>query len=46
MTFFSVFGINFVHGTEEIHLWFTVTDGESARALGLPEAGLITELQK
>ena len=39
-------GVRFVHGIEEINLWFTVTDGESARALGLHGADLFTKLQK
>jgi hypothetical protein len=39
-------GVRFVHGTEEINLWFTVTYGESARAQGLHGANLFTVLQK
>lgn len=38
-------GVTFFHETEELNLWFTVTDGESARALGLHGAELFTELQ-
>jgi hypothetical protein len=39
-------GVRFVHGTEEKNLWFTMTDSDSARALGLHEADLFVELQK
>jgi len=39
-------GVRFVHEAEEVNLWFTVTDGESARALGLHGADLFSELHK
>ena len=39
-------GVRFVQATEEINLWFTVTAGESGRALGLQGASLFSELQK
>lgn len=38
-------GVTFTAGTEELNLWFTATDGESARALGLRGAALLEELQ-
>jgi len=38
-------GVRFAAGTEELNLWFTVTDGEAARALGLHGAALLEELQ-
>jgi hypothetical protein len=38
-------GVNFVKGEETLYLWFTVIDGESARALGLHGADLLEELQ-
>jgi hypothetical protein len=38
-------GITFQAGGEELRLWFTVTDGESARALGLHGSALLIELQ-
>jgi hypothetical protein len=38
-------GITFVAGTEELRLWFTQVDGESARALGLHGAALLDELE-
>lgn len=38
-------GVTFTAGTEELNLWFAVTDGESARALGLRGAALLEELQ-
>jgi len=37
-------GIRFLDGSEELNLWFTVTDGEAARALGLHGAELLDEL--
>lgn len=37
-------GIRFKHAAEELNLWFTVTDGESARALGLKGSELFEEL--
>jgi hypothetical protein len=39
-------GVSFTKGQEILNLWFTVTDGESARALGLHGAALLEELQK
>jgi hypothetical protein len=38
-------GIRIVAGNDEFNLWFTVTDGEAARALGLQGAELLTELE-
>lgn len=38
-------GITFQAGAGERRLWFTVTDGESARALGLHGAALLAELE-
>jgi hypothetical protein len=38
-------GITFDTGSETLNLWFTVTDGESARALGLHQAALLEKLQ-
>ena len=38
-------GITFVAGEEELRLWFTQADGESARALGLHGAALLDELE-
>ncbi|MEW6094175.1 MAG: hypothetical protein AB1531_09445 [Chloroflexota bacterium] len=38
-------GVNFIKGEETLYLWFTVIDGESARALGLHGADLLEELQ-
>ncbi len=38
-------GVTFTAGTETLNLWFTATDGESARALGLRGAALLEELQ-
>jgi hypothetical protein len=38
-------GIRFTDGSAESNLWFTVTDGESARALGLHGAELLDELE-
>ena len=37
-------GITYVSGTTESNLWFTVYEGESARALGLHGADLYNEL--
>lgn len=37
-------GITYVNGETELNLWFTVYDGESARALGLHGADLYNEL--
>ena len=39
-------GVRFVHGTQDVNLWFSVTYGESARAQGLQGADLFSELQK
>ena len=39
-------GVTFQAGDEVLNLWFTVTDGESARALGLHGAALLDELKK
>ncbi len=39
-------GVTFTTGSEKLNLWFTVTDGESARALGLHGAALLEELQR
>jgi hypothetical protein len=38
-------GIHFSDGTEEFNLWFSVIDGETARALGLQGSDLFIELQ-
>lgn len=38
-------GVNFAEGQETLYLWFTIIDGESARALGLHGAELLEELQ-
>jgi hypothetical protein len=38
-------GVTFQAGGEELWLWFPVTVGESARALGLGGAALLDELQ-
>ncbi len=38
-------GVTFQAGSDELRLWFTVVDGESARALGLHGAALLDELQ-
>ncbi len=38
-------GITYISDGTELNLWFTVTDGESARALGLHGADLFEELQ-
>jgi hypothetical protein len=38
-------GITFSTGADELRLWFTLTDGESVRALGLHGAGLLDELE-
>lgn len=38
-------GVTFTGGGDELRLWFTVFDGESARALGLHGAALLEELQ-
>jgi hypothetical protein len=38
-------GISFTRAQETLNLWFAVTDGESARALGLHGADLLAELQ-
>ncbi len=38
-------GVTFQAGSDELRLWFTVFDGESARALGLHGAALLDELQ-
>jgi hypothetical protein len=38
-------GVNFQSGDEELRLWFTVTDSESARARGLTGAALLDELE-
>lgn len=38
-------GIRFAAGAEELNLWFTVTDSEAARALGLHGSALLEELQ-
>jgi hypothetical protein len=38
-------GVTFQAGTDELRLWFPMTDGESARALGLHGAELLNELE-
>jgi len=39
-------GVRFEAGTEELNLWFTVTDGEAVRAMGLHGAALLEELRQ
>ena len=39
-------GVTFQAGSEELQLWFTFTDGESARATGLHSRALLEDLQK
>ena len=39
-------GVTFQAGDDEVRLWFTITDGESARAQGLHGAALLNKLQK
>ncbi len=38
-------GVTFQAGSDELRLWFTVVDGESARALGMHGAALLDKLQ-
>ena len=38
-------GVTFQAGSEDLRLWFTFTDGESARATGLHGAALLEDLQ-
>ena len=39
-------GVRFIHGTEDINLWFNLTASKSARELGLHGADLFSELNK
>ena len=39
-------GVRFIHGTEDINLWFNLTASKSARELGLHGADLYSELNK
>jgi hypothetical protein len=39
-------GVRFEAGTGELNLWFTVTDGEAVRAMGLHGTALLEELQQ
>jgi predicted small secreted protein len=39
-------GVSFTNGVDDLRLWFTVTEGESARALGLQGEKLLDELEK